>query len=157
MKLTQAILHTENHVNGLLLRLTLGIVILPHGLQLLLGWFGGFGFNGSMQYFTGSVGLPWLVAFLVIVLQSLGALLILAGVATRVMAFSTMMLFTGMIVTAHLDHGFFMNWGGNQQGEGYEYHILVIGLALLLLINGGGKFSFDYFASKTWLKLPAIK
>ncbi|ULQ54240.1 DoxX family protein [Flavihumibacter fluvii] len=155
MKLAQTIVHTENHVSGLLLRLTLGIVILPHGLQLLLGWFGGYGFNGSMQYFTGSVGLPWLVAFSVIVLQSLGALLILAGAVTRVMAFSTIILFIGMIVTAHAEHGFFMNWGGNQQGEGFEYHILVIGLALLLLINGAGNFSFDYFASKTWIKKAA--
>lgn len=77
MKLSKTILFTNNHISGLILRLTLGLVILPHGLQLLLGWFGGYGFSGSMSYFTGAAGLPWIVAFLVIMLQSIGALLIL--------------------------------------------------------------------------------
>lgn len=155
MKLSQTIVHTNDHVSGILLRLTLGIVMLPHGLQLLLGWFGGYGFNGSMQYFTGAAGLPWLVAFLVIMLQSVGAILILAGAGARLIASAYIIMFIGMIATAHADYGFFMNWAGNQEGEGYEYHLLVIGLALLLLLNGAGKYSFDYFASKRWLKQPA--
>ncbi|QNA45942.1 DoxX family protein [Lacibacter sediminis] len=154
MRILQTITHTNDHVSGLLLRLTLGIVILPHGLQLLLGWFGGYGFNGSMQYFTGVAGLPWLVAFTVIMLQSVGAVLLLTGTGTRLMAIAYVIMFIGMIVTAHSDYGFFMNWDGNQKGEGYEYHLLVIGLALLLVINGAGKFSFDYFASKSRVQQP---
>ncbi len=154
MKFLQTITNTNDHVSGLLMRLTLGIVILPHGLQLLLGWFGGYGFNGSMQYFTGVAGLPWIVAFAVIMLQSVGALLLLTGTGARLLAMSYIIMFIGMIVTAHADYGFFMNWNGNQKGEGYEYHLLVIGLALLLVINGAGKFSFDYVASKSWLKQP---
>ncbi len=152
MKILQTITQTNDHVSGLLLRLTLGIVILPHGLQLLLGWFGGYGFNGSMQYFTGVAGLPWLVAFAVIMLQSVGAVLLLTGAGTRLIAMAYIFMFMGMIVTAHADYGFFMNWNGNQKGEGYEYHLLVIGLALLLVINGAGKFSFDYVATKSLLK-----
>lgn len=132
-----------NHTTGLVARLTLGLIILPHGLQLLFGWFGGYGFTGSMQYFTATVGLPWIVGFLVILLQSLGALLLIAGFAARVLAIATIFLFAGMIVTAHLDYGFFMNWDGTQKGEGFEYHLLVIGLALLLLIDGAGKYSVD--------------
>lgn len=157
MKILQTITHTNDHVSGLLLRLTLGIVILPHGLQLLLGWFGGYGFNGSMQYFTGVAGLPWLVAFSVIMLQSVGAVLLLTGAGARLVAIAYIFMFFGMIVTAHADYGFFMNWDGNQKGEGYEYHLLVIGLALILAINGAGKFSFDYFASKSILQPPVQK
>lgn len=155
MKLSKTILFTSNHISGLILRLTLGLVILPHGLQLLLGWFGGYGFSGSMSYFTGAAGLPWIVAFLVIMLQSVGALLILAGAGARLMAFAYIIMFFGMIVTAHADYGFFMNWAGNQKGEGYEYHLLVIGLSALLLLNGSGRFSFDYFMSKSLLKQSA--
>jgi putative oxidoreductase len=47
------------------------------------------------------------------------------------------------IVTTHLPHGFFMNWFGKQQGEGYEYHLLVIGIAVALLVTGAGKWSVD--------------
>ncbi|WP_407527816.1 DoxX family protein [Lacibacter sp. MH-610] len=155
MKLSKTILFTNNHISGLILRLTLGLVILPHGLQLLLGWFGGYGFSGSMSYFTGAAGLPWIVAFLVIMLQSIGALLILAGAGARLMAFAYIIMFFGMIVTAHADYGFFMNWAGNQKGEGFEYHLLVMGLAVLLMLNGSGRFSFDYFMSKSLLKQSA--
>ena len=157
MKILQTITHTHDHVSGLLLRLTLGIVILPHGLQLLLGWFGGYGFNGSMQYFTDVAGLPWLVAFAVIMLQSAGAVLLLTGTGARLVAIAYVFMFIGMIVTAQADYGFFMNWNGDQKGEGYEYHLLVVGLALLLVINGAGKFSFDYFASKSWVQQPIQK
>lgn len=137
-----------DHARGLITRLTLGIVILPHGLQLMFGSFGGYGFAGSMHYFTSTVGLPWVIGFLVILFQFLGALLLIAGVAARPLALATIFLFTGMIVTAHLDYGFFMNWDGSQEGEGFEYHLLVIGLAVLLLVDGAGKYSIDYLLSK---------
>lgn len=137
-----------DHARGLIARLTLGMVILPHGLQLLFGWFGGYGFSGSMQYFTDTVGLPWIVGFLVILLQSLGSLLLIAGAAARPLALAIIFLFSGMIVTAHLDYGFFMNWYGTQKGEGFEYHLLVIGLAVLLLVDGAGKYSIDYLLVK---------
>lgn len=137
-------MQTKDHLSGMIIRLTLGLVILPHGCQLLFGWFGGHGFSGSMQYLTGTAGLTWLVGFLVILLQFFGSLLIIAGFAARLMAFAMMGLFSGMILTTHLDHGFFMNWYGSSKGEGFEYHLLVIGLACCLLLNGAGKFSLDY-------------
>lgn len=137
-----------DHIRGLITRLTLGIVILPHGLQMLFGWFGGYGFSGSMAYFTDTVGLPWIVGFLVILLQSLGSLLLIAGAAARPLALAIIFLFSGMIVTSHLDYGFFMNWYGAQKGEGFEYHLLVIGLALLLMVDGAGKYSIDYLLVK---------
>lgn len=103
-----------------------------------------------MNYFTTSENLPWLIAFMVILLQFFGVLLIIAGLAGRLMAFAIIGLFIGMILTTHFDHGFFMNWMGDKNGEGFEYHLLVIGLALSLLIHGSGKFSGDYFLTKKW-------
>ena len=127
----------------LLLRLTLGIVIFPHGAQKLLGWFGGYGFSGTMGFLTGTVGLPWVVALLVIMAESLGALGVILGFLTRVGALGILSVMLGAILTVHLKVGFFMNWTGQQQGEGFEYHLLAIGLALALLVRGGGAFSVD--------------
>lgn len=148
MELLKNLLQTESNAAGLIVRLTLGLVILPHGCQQLFGWFGGYGFTGTMQYYTGTEKLPWIIGLLVILLQSVGAVLILSGTATRLMAFATIILFIGMIVKTHLHHGFFMNWSGRQAAEGFEYHILVIGLALLLLIYGAGRFSVDLLLAK---------
>ena len=127
----------------LLLRITFAVVVLPHGCQMLFGWFGGYGFSGTMQYFTQTEGLPWLVGFAVILLEFAGSLAILAGAATRFMALGMIGLFIGMIVTSHWNHGFFMNWSGSQAGEGFEYHLLVIGIAIALLIEGAGDWSVD--------------
>ncbi len=146
------IFQSGNHVHGFIARLTLAVVILPHGLQLLLGWFGGYGFAASMTYFTSTVGLPWLVGLLVILLQSIGALLLLTGLATKSSALATIFLFAGMIFTSHLEFGFFMNWSGTQKGEGFEYHLLVIGLAFILLLDGAGKFSIDSLLAKSFAK-----
>jgi putative oxidoreductase len=148
MKNLKALLQTKGHLSGVIIRLTLGIVILAHGCQLLPGWFGGYGFSGSMNYLTTNEHLPWLVGLMVILLQFFGALFILVGFAGRLMGVAMIGLFIGMILTTHLDHGFFMNWGGNKNGEGFEYHLLVIGLSVLLVLNGSGRFSVDYFLTK---------
>ena len=134
---------TRNDWTGLILRLTLGTVLFPHGAQKLLGWFGGFGFNGTMQFFTGSVGLPWIVGFLVILIESIGALLLVFGLGSRIMSLGILAVMTGVLVTSHVQNGFFMNWFGNQKGEGLEYFIILLGLALTLIITGGGKASAD--------------
>ena len=139
---------TREHITGLVLRVTLAIVLLPHGSQLLLGWFGGYGFSASMNYFTQVEGLPWFIAFAVILLQSFGTLLILLGYMGRFFSLSIIILFIGMIVTSHWQHGFFMNWMGSQNGEGFEFHILIIGMALALMLNGSGTFSIDAWLTK---------
>ena len=125
------------------LRLTLGLVMFPHGAQKLLGWYGGFGFAGTMGFFTETMHLPWIVAFLVIVGESFGSLALLLGLLTRFTAVSFIVIMLGAITTSHLQNGFFMNWFGKQAGEGYEYHLLVIGIGLALLITGAGKWSMD--------------
>jgi len=139
----KALFQTDDGWTGLILRLTLGLVMFPHGAQKLLGWFGGFGFNGTMGFFTQKMELPWLIALLIIIGESFGSVALLAGFLTRFTAASLAVIMLGAIALVHLPNGFFMNWFGQQQGEGYEYHLLVIGIAAALLVTGGGKWSVD--------------
>lgn len=134
---------TDDSWSGLILRVTLGVVMFPHGAQKLLGWFGGFGFSGTMGFFTEKMGIPWMIAFLVIIGESLGALGLIAGFLTRVSAFGIACIMVGAIVLVHWPYGFFMNWFGKQAGEGFEYHLLALGISLVLLITGAGKWSLD--------------
>jgi putative oxidoreductase len=124
-------------------RLLLGVVMLPHGAQKLLGWFGGYGFSGTMEYFTGAMHLPGALAFLVIVSEAFGSLGLILGLGTRLAAFGAAATMIGAVLTTHLQAGFFMNWFGNQPGEGFEYHLLALALALPLLARGGGAFALD--------------
>ena len=142
-RIIKKVFATDQNKAIAILRVVLGIVLFPHGAQKLLGWFGGYGFNGTMGFLTGTVGLPWLLAFLVIALEFFGAIALIFGFATRIVAFGVIALFAGIVFTSHLQNGFFMNWAGNQAGEGYEYHLLVIGMALALLVSGAGKWSVD--------------
>ncbi|TMQ25959.1 MAG: DoxX family protein [Nitrospirae bacterium] len=139
----KAFFHTDDTWTGLALRITLGLVMFPHGAQKFLGWYGGFGFSGTMGFFTETMLLPWIVALLVIVGEFFGSLGLIAGLLTRFSAASFMVIMLGAITTSHLHNGFFMNWFGKQQGEGYEYHLLVIGISLALLVTGAGKWSVD--------------
>lgn len=132
----------------LVLRLALAVVILPHGMQKALGSFGGYGFEGTMGAFTG-MGMPWILAFMVILAEFVAPLLLIIGLGSRFMAFSIFtVMFGAMIIGGHVAHGFFMNWFGNQAGEGMEYFIIVLGAALALLLAGGGKFSLDTLIAK---------
>lgn len=134
----KSLFQTEDEISSLILRVLLGIVFFPHGMQKLLGWFGGHGFSGTMNFFTESMGIPAVLAFLVIMAESLGALGLIFGFLTRIAAFgiaSVMVVATFML---HLQHGFFMNWMGNQQGEGFEYHILAVAITIVLMIKGAG-------------------
>jgi putative oxidoreductase len=128
---------------GLILRLTLGLIIFPHGAQKLLGWFGGYGFSGTMNFFTHTVHLPWLIGLMVILIEFFGSLFLISGLGSRIWAFAMIVLMLGIIFSSHVQNGFFMNWSGSQAGEGYEYHLLVIGLSLALMLNGSGRLSLD--------------
>jgi putative oxidoreductase len=124
------------------LRLALGLMILPHGLQKTIGAFGGYGFKGTMGYLTGTVGAPWIFALLAILAESVGGVMLLAGFGTRLAALGV----GGVMVVAaaqHWPNGFFMNWFGNQKGEGIEFHLLALGMVVALLLQGGGRFSVD--------------
>lgn len=134
---------SQPSLSGLLLRLTLAAVIFPHGAQKALGLFGGYGWSKTMQSLTIEAGLPAALAALVIVIEFLGPLALVFGFATRLVAVGLIAVMVGAILKVHLAHGFFMNWFGKQAGEGFEYHILVIGMALALLVSGAGCCSVD--------------
>jgi len=145
----KAFFSTDVHSWSLLIaRLTLGVVILPHGLQKVFGLFGGYGFAGTLGGLE-SMGLPMIIAFLVIMAEFAGSIGVILGLGTRFMALSVLLTLSGaMVMGGHIQNGFFMNWFGAQKGEGMEYFILVIGLALVLIIGGGGKYAFDNLISK---------
>jgi putative oxidoreductase len=137
------LLQTDNNISWFLLRVTLGIVMLGHGLQKALGWFGGYGWDGTMNYFTGHVGIPYFLGALVILIESLGAVLLIIGVGGRFVAALMIIVMGGAFFVDHLPNGFFMNWFGNKKGEGFEFDILFVIIAIVLVINGSGKFSID--------------
>lgn len=137
------LMQTDEDVGMLIVRVTLGLVMFPHGAQKLLGWFGGNGFAGTMGFFTSQLGLPAVVALLVILAESFGAIALITGFLGRVGAFGILCVMLGAMFMIHLQNGFFMNWYGTQQGEGYEYHLLAIGMALAVLIKGSGSLSID--------------
>ncbi len=131
------LLATDGTIIPLILRLALAVVIFPHGAQKALGWFGGRGFKGTMENFT-ATGIPAGLALLAIAAEFLGPLGLVLGLLTRVAAFGIACVMLTAIFRVHTPHGFFMNWSGNQKGEGFEYHILAIGIAVALMIRGGG-------------------
>lgn len=135
--------YTNDDTAILILRLLLGIVFFPHGMQKLFGWFGGYGFGGTYGFFTGSMGIPAIFAILAIIAEGLGCIGLLTGFLTRLAAFGLGINMVVAIFMIHLKFGFFMNWDGKQAGEGIEYHLLVIAIALALIIKGGGKWSVD--------------
>jgi len=142
------LLSTDNDISNLVLRLLLGIVFFPHGAQKVFGWFGGHGFSGTMEAFTVKMGIPSLFAFLAILAESGGSLALISGFLTRVAAFGIACNMVVAIFMVHLPNGFFMNWFGKQQGEGFEYHLLVIAIAIALMIKGGGRWSIDRLIAK---------
>jgi putative oxidoreductase len=137
------IFQTADSWSLLILRVMLGIVMFPHGAQKLFGWFGGYGFAGTMSFFTEKRHIPAFFAFLAIIAESLGSMGLIIGLLTRVAAFGVLCNMIVAILMVHWPHGFFMNWAGKQRGEGFEYHLLVIGICLALMISGGGKWSVD--------------
>src|SRR5882672_8166240 len=138
---------TDNDAATTILRLVLGVIFFAHGAQKLLGWFGGYGFTGTMGFFTGLLHIPAPFAFLAIAAEFFGGLGLIFGLLTRVASFG---IFCNMIVAVALVHGrvgFFMNWTGTQKGEGYEYHLLALAALAFLMIHGGGAVSVDRLLS----------
>lgn len=126
-----------------LLRIALGLVMLPHGAQKLLGWFGGPGVAGTIEHFRHDFSIPAVVTLLVIAAEFFGALALIAGFMTRFSAASLAVVMLGAVYFDHWRFGFFMNWFGQLAGEGFEYHILAIAQAVALVLLGGGWLSVD--------------
>jgi putative oxidoreductase len=143
MKALNLLFKTDNNVSTLLLRLVLGLVFFPHGAQVVLGWFGGYGFTGTMGFFTGTLHIPAPFAFLAITAQFAGSIALVLGLFTRVAALGIAANMLVAVAMVHAQYGWFMNWFGNQKGEGFEYHLLAIGIAIVLIVRGGGKWAAD--------------
>ena len=138
---------TSNDVALTTLRVVLGVVFFAHGAQKMLGWFGGYGFQGTMGFFE-HMGMPAPVAFLIICTEFFGGLGLIVGLLSRIAALGIGVEMIGAIFLVHLPNGFFMNWFGTQKGEGFEYHLLVTAVAAALLLRGSGAFSLDRSLSK---------
>ncbi|HXA51403.1 MAG TPA: DoxX family protein [Candidatus Acidoferrum sp.] len=136
------LLRTSPSVPLALVRFTLGLVMLMHGAQKMLGWWGGPGFSGTMGFFE-SMGIPAPFAFLAIVAEFFGGLGLMIGFLARIAAFGIMVEMIVAIAMVHARNGLFMNWTGKQGGEGFEFHLLAIGMALAVIIGGAGAYSVD--------------
>ena len=137
------LMQTDDSVGLFLVRVFLGIVIFPHGAQKVLGWFGGHGFAWTMDFFTQQLGIPAPLVVLVILAEFLGALGLIVGFLGRIGAFGVLCVMLGAIFMIHLQHGFFMDWYNAGKGEGFEYHLLAIGMSLAVLVQGSGRYSVD--------------
>jgi putative oxidoreductase len=144
----KTIFKTNDSFAPALARLTLGIVMFPHGAQKALGLFGGFGFHGTMNWFTQQLHIPVVFAGLAIAAEFLGSLGLITGFLSRIAAFGIAVVMVVAIFTVHVANGFFMNWFGNQKGEGFEFHLLAICLALIVMIYGAGALSVDAWFGK---------
>ena len=142
------IANTSNEYSITILRLLLGVVFSAHGAQKMLGWFGGYGFSGTMGFFTHQMGIPAPFAFLAICAEFFGGLGLIVGLLGRIAAFGIICDMLVAVALVHARNGFFMNWAGDQKGEGFEYHLLAIAVALLILVKGSGAFSVDRFLTE---------
>lgn len=134
---------TRDDLTLTIARLILGIVFFAHGAQKVLGWFGGYGYAGTMQFFTQAMHIPAVFAFLAIFAEFLGGIGLILGLLSRIAAIGIgiNMLVAICLVNSHV--GFFMNWYGMQKGEGFEYHLLALALCLIILVKGSGAVSID--------------
>ena len=130
-----------------ILRIALGLVIFPHGAQKLFGWFGGYGLEGTLGFFA-SLGIPTVLGILGILAETAGAVALVAGFMTRLSAFGIGLTVGMGALLVHAKNGFFMNWSGTQAGEGFEFHILIVAIAVALVIGGAGRWSIDRALSR---------
>lgn len=133
---------TSENWGATALRMVLGIILFTHGAGAMLGWFGGYGFTATTAFLQQVYALPWIVAAFVICVQFFGSIMLVAGMATRVAALGVFGMFIGMALN-HVENGLHMNWSGQNAGEGYEYHLLVLSMCLALVVHGGGSLSLD--------------
>ena len=152
----EKLIATDESWTGLILRVGLGLVMFPHGAQKMLGWFGGAGFDAAMAGFTTQMQLPVLLAALVILAEFFGSLGLIIGALARIAAFGITCVMLGAITMVHWQFGFFMNWGGKQAGEGFEFHLLAITIGIAIMIQGSGRWSGDRALQDRSGKLPPV-
>ena len=139
----ERLVKTERDYVVLVLRLALGVMMLPHGSQKLLGWFGGYGFHNTMQFFTQQMGIPAVFAILAILTEFFGGIGLITGLLGRVAALAVAVEMAVAVALVHIHVGFFMNWAGNQKGEGFEFHLLALAIGVAVVARGSGAWSLD--------------
>jgi putative oxidoreductase len=144
----RASLRTDGSVSALVLRIFLAAVLFPHGVQKVFGWFGGPGLPAAISMLTVNMHIPLFFAILAIAAEFLGPIGLFFGFLTRIAAFGIAVEMVVAVLLAHFKFGFFMNWFGRKAGEGFEYHLLMIGMAIALIIAGGGLWSVDRALTK---------
>ena len=142
------LLHTNNDPVLTVVRLALGVVFFAHGSQKMLGWFGGYGFSATMGFFEHN-GIPAVFAFLAIAAEFFGGLGLLLGLLSRVAAFGIACNMLVAIATVHHHFGLFMNWSGQQKGEGFEFHLLALAITFLIMVRGAGALSLDRLLTRS--------
>ncbi len=142
--MVELLFKTDSGIAGLLLRVLLAVAIFPHGAQKAVGWFGGFGVSGTLGYFK-SLGIPTAIGVLGIAAEFLGPMLLVVGLGTRVAAFAIACMMIGAAWLVHRPYGYFINWFGQHPlgKEGWEYQLLALGVAVVLMVIGGGTWSLD--------------
>jgi putative oxidoreductase len=138
------LLHTSAQPAPALARITLGLILLPHGAQHVLGWFGGYGFAGTLGWMTLTLGFPAPLAVLALIIEIAAPFFLILGLGGRFAALGVIGLMLGALST-HLPNGFFMNWFGNLPAgqEGFEYHLIALALAGSIVLQGSGAGSLD--------------
>jgi putative oxidoreductase len=124
-------------------RVVLGIAFFAHGAQKLLGWFGGPGLEATVRTFHDHLGIPTPLAYLAIAAEFFGGLGLSVGLLSRIAALGVAITMLVAMFKVHWQFGFFINWSGDKQGHGIEYHLLAIALALVVIVQGAGAFSLD--------------
>jgi len=137
------LLDTPNSPALAVVRLALGVVMFAHGAQKALGWFGGFGPSGTLGFFDQSLGIPPVLGVLVIAAEFLGGLGLILGALSRIAAVGVIAVMLGAVALVHAPNGFFMDWSGQAAGQGFEFHVLVIAMALAVVLRGSGALSVD--------------
>jgi putative oxidoreductase len=128
-------------------RIVLGVVFFAHGAQKLFGWFGGPGLKDTVRTMRESLGLPVPLALAAVAAEVFGGLGLIAGLLSRVAAAGIGVIMVVAVVMVHGRYGLFLNWFGDRKGHGYEYHLLAIGLAVVIVVRGSGALSLDRLLS----------
>lgn len=134
---------TRHGIDALVGRILLGVAMFPHGAQKVLGWWGGHGLNATIAAMSQTLHIPPALVICDIVAEFLGAIGLVFGFLTRLCALGILVVMIVAVVMVHGHNGFFMNWFGDKPSEGYEYHLVAMGLAFMLMFRGAGSLSID--------------
>lgn len=139
----ESITSTHADLTVTIVRVVLGLIFFAHGAQKMLGWYGGPGLTKTLHTFTEYLHLPATFAFLVIAGEFFAGIGLIVGLVSRLDALVIGLTMVGAIAMVHFRYGLFLNWFGDKEGHGIEYHLLVIALALVVIVKGAGAFSLD--------------